>query len=179
MKMLRTLLATSILATVVAPVYAADLDVYGKVNVSLQSSDKGDGSETELKSNASRLGFKGSQKLDSGLTIIYKYEMQVDVTGDNDKGDNISARNQYIGLEGDFGQILLGRNDTVFKKSQGKFDLFNDYNADIKKLWKGDNRLSDSITYYSPKFSGVQFGISYILDEENDDSATSVFCYFW
>lgn len=174
MKMLRTLLATSILVTVVAPVYAADLDVYGKVNVSLQSSDKGDGSDTELKSNASRLGFKGSQKLDSGLTIVYKYEMQIDVTGDNDKGDNISARSQYIGLKGDFGQILLGRNDTVFKKSQGKFDLFNDYNADIKKLWKGDNRLSDSITYYSPKVSGVQFGLSYILDEEKDDSATSV-----
>ena len=174
MKMLRTLLAASILATAVAPVYAADLDVYGKVNVSLQSSDKGDGSDTELKSNASRLGFKGSQKLDSGLTIIYKYEMQVDVTGDNDKGDNISARNQYIGLEGDFGQILLGRNDTVFKKSQGKFDLYSDYNADIKKLWKGENRLSDSITYYSPKLNGIQFGISYILDEDNDDSATSI-----
>ena len=172
--MLRTLLATSILAAVVAPVHASNLDVYGKVNVSLQSSDEGDGSETELKSNASRLGFKGEQKLDSGLTVVYKYEMQVDVTGDSDKDDNISARNQYIGLKGEFGQILLGRNDTVFKKSQGKLDLFNDYEADIKNLWKGDNRLSDSITYYSPKFNGIQLGVSYILDEEEDDAATSI-----
>jgi len=163
--MLRTLLATSILVAVAAPAHAELVTVYGKVNVSAQSSDEGDGSTTELKSNASRLGFKGSQKLESGLTLVYKYEMQIDVTGDNDKGDNISARNQYVGLKGGFGEVLFGRNDTVFKQSQGKFDLFSDYNADIKKLWKGENRMSDSVTYKSPKFNGIQLGVSYILDE--------------
>ena len=169
--MLRTLLATSILAAVAAPVYA-DVTVYGKVNVSVQSSDDGEESITELKSNASRFGFKGAEKLDGGLTLVYKYEMQVDVTDESGE-KNIKSRNQYVGLKGNFGEVLLGRNDTVFKQSQGKFDLFSDYEADIKNLWKGENRMSDSITYKTPKFNGVQFGISYILDEENDDAATS------
>jgi predicted porin len=171
--MFRTLLATSILAAVAAAPAYADVKVYGKVNVSVQASDDGTESINELKSNASRLGFKGSEKLDGGLTLVYQYEMQVDVTDESGE-KNIKSRNQYVGLKGSFGEVLLGRNDTVFKQSQGKFDLFSDYEADIKNLWKGENRMSDSVTYKTPKFNGVQFGISYILDEDNDDSATSI-----
>jgi predicted porin len=171
--MFRTLLATSILAAVAAAPAYADVKVYGKVNVSVQASDDGTESINELKSNASRLGFKGSEKLDGGLTLVYQYEMQVDVTDESGE-KNIKSRNQYVGLKGSFGEVLIGRNDTVFKQSQGKFDLFSDYEADIKSLWKGENRMSDSVTYKTPKFNGVQFGISYILDEDNDDSATSI-----
>lgn len=170
--MFKKLLATSILVAMSTSAFAG-AEIYGKVNVSLQASDEGDGSVTELKSNASRLGFKGSEKLDSGLTVVYKYEMQVDATDESGE-KNLKSRNQYIGLKGDFGEVLLGRNDTVLKQSQGKFDIFSDYEGDIKNLWEGENRMSDSITYKTPKFNGVQFGISYILDEDNDDSAVSL-----
>lgn len=40
----------------------AEVDFYGKANVTLQSSDDGEGSFTEIKSNSSRLGLKGSEK---------------------------------------------------------------------------------------------------------------------
>ena len=172
MKMLKTVVAVSVLAGLSAPAFA-DSGVYGKVNVSVQSSDDGSESITEIKSNASRLGFKGSEKLDGGLTMFYKYEFQVDVS-DESGADNIKSRNQYIGIKGAFGEIVLGRNDTMLKQSQGKLDIFSDYEADIKNLWKGENRMSDSISYKSPKFSGVQFGISYVQDEDSDDAATSI-----
>ena len=172
--MLRTtLLATSILAAFAAPAFAGT-DLYGKVNLSIQSSDDGTDSKTELKSNSSRFGLKGKEKLESGLTLVYQYEFQVDVSDESGE-KNLKSRTQYIGLKGDFGEVLLGRNDTMLKKSQGKFDVFSDYEADIKNLgWKGENRMSDSITYKTPKFNGVQFGVSYILDEDNDDAATSI-----
>jgi predicted porin len=172
MKSLKTLVAASVLATLSVPAMAG-ADLYGKVNVSVQSSDSGDGAATEIKSNASRFGIKGSEKLDGGLEVVYKYEFQVDPTDESGE-KNLKSRNQYIGLKGSFGEVLVGRNDTVFKQSQGKLDIFSDYEADVKALWKGENRMSDSITYKSPKFNGVQLGVSYILDEDADEAGTSL-----
>ena len=75
----------------------AEVDIYGKANVTVQSSDDGEGSFTEIKSNASRFGLKGSEKISDGLEAVYKFEFQVDVSDADSKGDddNISARNQY------------------------------------------------------------------------------------
>lgn len=172
MKTFKTLVAASILASIPTAVLA-DPVVYGKANLTVQSSDDGVDTTTEIKSNASRLGVKGSQKLDGGLEMIYKFEMQVDVS-DESKELNFTSRNQYIGIRGSFGEVLIGRNDTVLKQSQGKFDLYSDLEGDVKRLWKGENRMSDSITYKTPKINNFQVGVSYILDEENDDSATSL-----
>jgi predicted porin len=147
---------------------AADMpsiDIYGRADVSFQSSDSGEGSFTEVKSNASRIGFKGDYVIDESLTVVYKAEFEVDLDGD---GDVWKARNQYIGLKGGFGEVLLGKNDSMLKQSQGKTDLFSDYNGDIKHLWVGENRLKDTVTYKSPKFSGFQLGATYQAEDEVD-----------
>ncbi|MBU2882924.1 porin [Psychrosphaera sp. B3R10] len=172
MKILRPIIAVAALSALTNSAFAAQFttDVYGKVNVTVQNSD----GETELKSNSSRFGLKGSEKLKGGLEVFYKYEIQVDVA-DESTTENLKSRNQYIGLKGSFGEVILGRNDTVLKQSQGKFDLFSDLTADIKNVgWKGENRINDSVTYKTPKVNGFQFGASYYIDEENDDSATSL-----
>jgi len=173
MKLSNNILTVAVLSALSAPVLAADLSVYGKANLTVQSSDDGEGSYTEVKSNASRIGLQGTHELEQGLEVVYKAEFQVDLDGDSD--DNITARNQYIGLRGAFGEVLLGKNDTVLKQSQGKVDLFSDLNGDIKNLWKGENRLSDTLTYKSPKFSGVQLGITYMAEDSVDgESAYSL-----
>lgn len=160
------------MAFAAAPTQAAD--VYGKVNVAMQSSDGGDGAQTEVNSKASRLGVKGEEKLDDGLTLIYKYEFQVDVTDESGE-KNLKSRNQYVGVKGSFGEIILGRNDTVLKQSQGKMDIFSDFEGDIKALgWKGENRMGDSVTYKTPKINGIQFGMSYVTEQGDDEAVTSL-----
>jgi predicted porin len=174
MKLSYSTLATALLATFSISAYSADVVIYGKANVSIQSSDEGEGSFTEVKSNASRIGFKGTHELSNDLTVVYKAEFQVDLDGDSAKGDSITDRNQYIGLKGNFGQVLLGNNDTVLKQSQGKVDLFSDLNGDIKSLWKGENRMSDSITYKSKRFNNFQVGVTYVVEDSVDgEDATS------
>jgi predicted porin len=165
MKLINKLSMTLLAATVSAASLADPITVYGKANISAQSADEGEGSFTELKSNASRFGVKGDLKLDDDIEVLYTFEWQVDLA-DESGSDNIKSRNQYVGLKGNFGTVLLGRNDTVLKKSQGKIDLFNDYEGDLKGLWKGENRMSDSVTYYSPKFSGLTLGVSYIAEDD-------------
>ncbi|MEL0604845.1 porin [Pseudoalteromonas undina] len=149
----------------------ADVDVYGKANVTVQSSDDGEGSFTEIKSNASRFGLKGSEKITDGLEAVYKFEFQVDVSDADSKGDNddnISARNQYVGLKGAYGQVVVGRNDTALKQSQGKLDLFNDLEGDIKNVFKGENRLGDSITYTSKSYEGFKVLATFIAEDDVD-----------
>jgi predicted porin len=161
-------IAVALLSSLSLSAFAADVDIYGKANLSLQSSDEGEGSFTEVKSNASRIGLKGTHDLGDGLTVIYKAEFQVDLDGDSASGDSITDRNQYVGLAGSFGEVLLGKNDTMLKQSQGKVDLFSDLNADIKSLWKGENRMADTVSYKSPKFSHFQVGVTYIAEDSVD-----------
>jgi predicted porin len=170
MKLVKNTLALTICSIIAVPTFAAEItlpniEIYGRADVSVQSSDEGDGSFTEVKSNASRIGFKGTQKLNDDLEVVYKAEFEVDIDGD---GDVFKARNQYIGLKGGFGEVLLGKNDTMLKQSQGKVDLFSDLNGDIKNLWKGENRMADTISYKSPKFNDFSVGVTYIAEDEVD-----------
>jgi len=161
-------IAVALLSSLSLSAFAADVDVYGKANLSVQLSDEGEGSFTEIKSNASRIGLKGTHDLGDGLTVLYKAEFQVDLDGDSAKGDSITDRNQYVGLAGSFGEVLLGKNDTMLKQSQGKVDLFSDLNADIKSLWKGENRMADTLSYKSPQFNHFQVGVTYIAEDAVD-----------
>ncbi|MFT5235912.1 MAG: putative porin [Shewanella sp.] len=163
----KTLLASALATATLASANAAEpLTVYGKLNVTAQSNDVSGESETTIQSNASRFGVKGAFELNSSLEAFYTIEYEVD-TGDDSK-NNFLARNQFVGLRGDFGAVSVGRNDTMLKKSQGKVDQFNDLSADLKNLFKGENRLAQTATYLSPSFSGIKFGVTYAASGDSD-----------
>ena len=176
MKLVKRNLALVVCSILAQPALAATVDIYGRADVSLQSSDEGAGSFSEVKSNASRIGFKGTHKLNEYLDVVYKAEFEVDIDGD---GDVFKARNQYVGLKGAFGEVLVGKNDSMVKQSQGKVDVFSDYNGDIKHLWVGENRLSNTVTYKSPKFNGFQLGAVYMAEDGVDGKdALSVAAFY-
>lgn len=150
---------------------AAEVDVYGKANVTLQNSDEAGTSEIELRSNASRFGVKGSEDLESGLKAIYQFEWEVDPTDNaNASDDHIKARNQFVGLTGFFGTVVVGRHDTALKLGQGDFDLFNDLEGDIKNIVNGENRLSNFIGYTTPVFADA-FSVTVNLIPGEDAAA--------
>lgn len=129
-----------------------ELDLYGRVNVTVQHSDEPGNEQAEVRSNASRIGVKGEKELTPGLKAIYQLEWGVNVDSGEDE-DDITPRNQFVGLEGAFGTIKLGRHDTALKESQGDFDLFDDLEGDIFRVFNGENRLKDYIGYTTPEFA--------------------------
>ncbi|BBN82740.1 porin [Pseudoalteromonas sp. A25] len=157
-------------------VSAETLKAYGRVHAGVQYSDISSESETSIESYASRLGFKGDTKVNDGLEIFFKYEFEVN-PADNDKdgksGENITARSQYVGMKGSLGQILIGRDDTAMKKSQGKVDMMNDFEADIKTLFAGENRLGDTIQYSTPELNHLKFVVSYIAEDNSKQKGKS------
>ncbi len=166
-----TKVSAAVLALGLTQVASANeaLTVYGKANLSLQAADEGEGNFTELKSNASRFGIKGGTALNDALEVFYTFEWQVDLA-DLGGDDNLKSRNQFLGLKGNFGELTIGRRDTVLKEMSKPLDMFNDYEGDLKGLWKGENRMGDSLSYYSPSFSGVKFGVTYITEDSVNGS---------
>jgi predicted porin len=181
---LRTLAVASLAAlAVTVPAASSAAEVYGKVLVGVDNveddSNKlevdvdletGEVTVTEeeasdfwqVKSYDSRFGVKGELETDvEGVKAIYNLEWAVDVSDQGNTSNNhITARNQYIGLAGGFGEFVVGRNDTPFKRAQGKIDQFNDFDPDIKVLMDGgENRLGNTFQYTSPKL-GDAFTIS-------------------
>lgn len=179
----KTLLAfgASIATLSSAIVSASDaVKVYGRADVSYQyesykyGPQDEDGNTFVLKSNASRFGVKGSKSLDDSLSAIYQLEWEVDFTDKDSKngdGDNIlKARNSFIGLQGNFGKVIAGTHDTPLKKAQGKIDLFNDLEGDIKNVIEGENRVNNFLQYSTPKLAdAIVANIAVIPGEDVED----------
>lgn len=148
--------------------YAAgpvDGTVYGKVNVSLVNDDNGVSDEWKLNSNASRLGVKGKSAINEGLTFVYKAEFEVYVDDGDKNGKTFSQRNIMGGIKGSFGTVWAGKHDTPTKLAQGKIDLFNDLEGDIKKTFDGENRVSNIVAYSSPEYNGFSTTVALIPGE--------------
>lgn len=155
-------------------VMAADLDWYGKLDMQALSVNRGlyryadQGRQLELP--FSRLGIKGQQQLNDELAVIFVYEWQVNGLDQANKQHKLAARNTYIGLSGRFGELVFGKNDTKFKKSEGKADLFNEYVADIAQLTAGQDRLKNIVSYQSPQWQGLAIAASYQTGASQQDA---------
>lgn len=186
--MKKTLISASV-ASVLTLVSFATLaegpSFYGRLDLAVTNSDKGattqNGKEgTVLENNFSNLGVKGSEKFANGIELLYQMEFQVENTtqtldkAEEDKYKNevvFKARNTFLGLKSDAGTVLVGRNDTVFKQSEGGIDLFGNFNADIDRMIGGQLRKADGIWYYSPVIAGlVTLNATYLMDDNYEGS---------
>lgn len=176
MNFVKTSVALAAMAAFAAPAMAAPT-LYGKLNLAVQNADMGDGSVTDIHNAASRLGVKGGAEIADGLKVIYQAEFQVNVADGEKEAAAFGKRNQFIGLEANFGTILMGRNDTMMKQSQGKVDQFGDLAGDLKTLFKGENRIGETMTYLSPSIMDIKFGVTVALqsaDKQGDDNGYSL-----
>ena len=153
----------------------AEPTVYGKLWISVESQDTLSGTEVDMVSNASRLGFKGSIYFGEGLEAIYQAEYEIDPvdgTADEKNGRTFKQRNSFIGIKGSYGTLFLGTHDTALKKSQSKIDLFNDLAGDIKNILQGENRMSDFIGYTTPTLGdGFSATFNAIKGTEEEDNS--------
>lgn len=156
---------------------SAEATLYGKVKLFAAQHDNGTTERWELSSESSRFGVKGSSELENDLKLVYQLEYEIDpavgsgigVKKDSTGDEEVKARNQYLGLNGGFGTVVLGRHDTPLKKSQGKVDLFSDYEeADMKHVIGGENRVSGIAYYKSPSMGGVELHAAIVPGQGND-----------
>jgi len=168
------LASLSCLATFSHTVLAVDYTVYGKAEVQIANTDTGTmryaDEGTQIDAPFSRIGIKGDHKLNEYLSVVFKYEVQVKGFEEDDTDEPFTARNTYLGLKGAFGEVVVGRNDTRFKYSEGKVDNFNETQADMAQVIAGQDRLGDTITYTSSYWHNTQFSFTYAPKDDNKDN---------
>ena len=181
--MKKLLLATAIAALSVSAANAAPT-VYGKAFLTLDmitgdtdvTYDDGTPNGTtinydvddrsQLNSNASRIGLKGSEALTANTDLLYQLEYGIDVDADSDQ---FYSRDTYLGLQNaQYGKVIAGRLTAID-------DYVNFANVTQGGVLGGDNvlasfdapRLDNSFAYFSPSYNNMQFMAMYGLDEDN------------
>jgi predicted porin len=175
--MKKSLIALAVAGTFAAPAFAAtsNVDVYGQfdVNFAQQQGIKSTAAAATQKnsayridSNASRIGFKGSEDLGGGMKALWQYEtgLNLDDNAGAAGGGLAGMRNSFLGLGSEMGTVLAGRHDTPYKLGTGSLDPFadtvGDYNSivgAVAGLNTSDLRLGNVLAYISPTWSGFHF----------------------
>ncbi|HET8711251.1 MAG TPA: porin [Spongiibacteraceae bacterium] len=158
--------------------------VYGKVNVTLNnykfdsiasSTDSYKSLDNwKLESNASRIGVKGDYDISGELKAIYKLEFEVYPDGDS-SSNVFGQRNTYAGLQGGWGTLFAGKNDTPLKAIAAEtVQLFKDLPlGDFKYVMVGENRPNNIIQYATPKMSGFIFSLQVAPGEQTGSKGSS------
>ncbi|MGE8496408.1 MAG: porin [Pseudomonas sp.] len=169
--MKKKLIAIAVGAALSVPAVAmADVTVYGRAHVSVDFLDDGAKySETNLSSNSSRLGFKGTHDINPDLKAFFQIEQQINfTTGASNGGTDFATRDTFVGLGSNFGSLQIGRFDSPFKVARGPFNLFGDQVGDMNNLARVtasrlDERYDNTIQYTTPDFNGFNAKIAYSM----------------
>lgn len=149
--MQRKLLAAAVAAACATPALAqvpAEIQVYGRVNVSVEHITVSNSTNTtalpnqstnELVDNSSRIGFRGNKELTTGLKAIWQVESRVKL--DDSTGSMFASRDSYAGLQGGFGTIRGGR--SIGPVYYATYDYISMHNHDTGT--SSDNLLAGTV----------------------------------
>ena len=178
----KNLLALAVGATIAAaPIVAtqADVKLWGRLEVELVGLDGGQfDSRVEMgdAGGMSRWGIDASKDLGNGMKAIARYAFKMNPSD----GDDVAARDQWVGLKSGAGAIILGRQPTPYKMNGGvKWDPFTASFLEARRSggMSGDalghnGFVNDIIAYASPKFAGMKFQAGYIADDNATAAGT-------
>jgi predicted porin len=115
--------------------------------------------------NASRFGLKGNEDLGGGLSTIFDLEggFQPE-SGALDSSNTLFNRHAYVGLQGNWGTVTLGRQDTLFFTTLANYDplTVGNYYNNSWYFYQSDARYSNMVKYEGT-FHGLYVGASYGL----------------
>jgi predicted porin len=166
MKLKTSAIAMAVAGTLAAPVVvqAGADEVYASARIGLWNQDTAGESEMDIRSFSSRFGARGETDLGNGMTGFGRYEWDVDLG----EGGSTSVRHRYVGLKGDFGQVLIGQTThTFYNHVVGPLDIpwwhsgYNmiSYGAANQTSSRGDNAIT-----YSGSTGAITFGITGYFD---------------
>ncbi|WP_343722409.1 porin [Herbaspirillum seropedicae] len=180
--MKKSLLALAVLGAFAGAAHAqsSSITIYGAIDASLTYTNKiatdgkKTGSLTAVESGlvkGSRLGVKGSEDLGGGLKAVFTLENGFSIDNGEESHEKLMwGRQANVGLSGNFGTVLFGRqndplNDIGGIASAGGFGVPGRVHS--KGLDRTDGqRVNNSIRYNSPNFNGFSFSGIYGFGEQ-------------
>lgn len=179
--MKKTLAAVAVLGAFAGSALAADVTLYGRVNLGLHyahedvsgSANEADNVSSDnwgLRSGdatGSRFGIKGEEQISEGLIVGFQLEQgfNADDGSDSDSSKAFS-RESRLYVKTNYGTLHMGRFGAL-DSGTGSVDIaagftasgtgYGDNIVDQGRVLKTYSRLDNSIAYTSPEFAGMQF----------------------
>lgn len=179
--MKKTLAAVAILGAFAGSALAADVTLYGRVNLGVHyahSDVSGNADDTKNVSSdnwglrsgdatGSRFGIKGEEQISDGLTVGFQLEHGFNADDGTDADSSKAfSRESRLYVKTDYGTVHMGRFGAL-DSGTGSVDVtagftasgtgYGDNIVDQGRVLKTYSRLDNSIAYTSPEFAGMQF----------------------
>ncbi|TVO68377.1 porin [Denitromonas ohlonensis] len=157
----------------------ANVTIYGLIDLNLSYEKAGNQKYTGVASselNGSRIGFKGTEDLGNGLKALFVLETGFDPdTGATGQGGRQFGRQSFVGLEGRWGKVMLGRQYSPAFDALDPFEATGgaDRTAGLLHRKTGsvargyETRFDNMIKYRSPSFGGFSAEVGYWTGAEN------------
>ncbi len=169
--MKKTLAAVAVLGAFAGSALAADVTLYGRVNLGVQYMHADDGVETTDSwsmnsgdATGSRFGIKGSEQISEGLTVGFTLEQGFNADDGKDDGKHAFSRESRLYVATDYGTLHMGRFGAL-DAATGSVDYTGWLSAsgtgygtninDHGRVLKTYSRYDNSIAYTSPEFAGM------------------------
>ncbi len=174
----------------------AQVEIYGRANVFMDSyqatgataANSDFKSRTRVNDQGSRLGVRGREDLGRGLRAVYQIEAGVNIdtgsqstsTGSigasngasNSATGFLASRDSFVGVEGGWGRVLLGRQSLYYGNGIIEQVTSNYVNVGLP-FFSGNMlvpsptaRTSNVLSYTTPTFSGVDATVAYAPQSE-------------
>lgn len=185
-----TAIALSVLAATSAQAQSS-VSLYGILDVSFGSFETAYNGAVDSprltqvesgKMTTSFIGFKGVEDLGGGLKALFTLEsfLRLDSgSSGRSSADVFWARQASVGLSGDFGRIVAGRTDNFLYQQALAFNPFGGsfgFSPTIRLTFggpagndKGDSGWSNTISYYTPSFSGFSAAAQVQMGESDTE----------
>ena len=178
--MKKSLLALAVAAALPAVAFAqTNIVLNGSVDVSLESvnddANGGNGSDLKVTNgvwSGSRFAIVGTEELGGGLKGIFNMEHRLSPdTGTVTSGATFWAGQAWVGLQGGFGAVRLGRQYTPIFRALAPGDLtgYSWYNNSVG-LAGTQVRFNNDVSYQSPSLGGFTIHAAYAPGEAPADN---------
>ena len=178
--MKKSLLALAVAAALPAVAFAqTNIVLNGSVDVSLESvnddANGGNGSDLRVSNgvwSGSRFAIVGSEELGGGLKGIFNMEHRLSPdTGTVTSGATFWAGQAWVGLQGGFGAVRLGRQYTPIFRALAPGDMtgYSWYN-NAAGLGGTQVRFNNDLSYQSPSLGGFTIHAAYAPGEAAGDN---------
>ncbi|MDE1460847.1 porin [Spartinivicinus poritis] len=150
-----------------------DIELYGEIEI--RSLDR-ETTDLDTIVDKARIGFKGAHKLNmSGVKGRWQIEFNLPSDNDpaNDSTDDgdVGLRKANVGLQGDFGEVIFGRQNNILADTK----VIDTFKNDSGVFLFAPDRLGNAMTYVTPNMGGFHGYVQVATDadpEENDVDAT-------
>lgn len=173
-KTTRVMLAVLAACGASAAMAQSSVNVYGRVNTTVEHQKIGDESKSVMNSNSSYLGFRGTEDLGNGLKAGFQLEGQFNSDDGSGAGGAFNfKRHSEVNLSGNFGTVRLGKfNVGSYLATADYISMHNhDTGTSADALYNYVFPEGNQIAYRSPEFGGVTADFNYGFGEKTGNGA--------